>query len=175
MRLFVPGTSSKELDWAAYKASLPSVDLVPVLYDSIYYGYLRDEIYNNDISALNRAWSTNYTNFSQIQLQAREPTQPAEANDWSTFVRTRLPLRFVVFEAPTRKPLQSSPRTQSGVTKTVRVRRFRLTRQIGCIRSIMHLPYGGAFLAETTCLRWTICFYTAAAFGTRSFIAVPQY
>lgn len=107
MRLFVPGTSSKELDWAAYKASLPSVDLVPVLYDSIYYGYLRDEIYNNDISALNRAWSTNYTNFSQIQLQAREPTQPAEANDWSTFVRTRLPLRFVVQNAPPGDSLNS--------------------------------------------------------------------
>jgi multiple sugar transport system permease protein len=99
MRLYVPGTSQKEVDWAAFKLSLPSVDLIPVKFDSIYAGYLRDEIYNNDIKQLNAAWGTNYVDFNAIQLAEKEPFQAAQAVDWTTFVRTKLPLRFVVQSA----------------------------------------------------------------------------
>jgi len=105
MRLYVPGRSVKETDWAAFKKSLSSVELVPVLYDSVYGGYLRDDVYSNDIGSLNAAWGTHYTSFNQIELTAKVPTVPAQAADWANFVRTKLPLRFVEENAPSGVPL----------------------------------------------------------------------
>jgi multiple sugar transport system permease protein len=100
MRMYVPGTSLKEQDWAIFKRSLPSIYLVPVIYDYVYGSYLRDEIYNGKIADLNKAWGTSYTGFDRIQLGEKEPAQSGQAKDWSTFVRTRLPLRFVEQNAP---------------------------------------------------------------------------
>jgi multiple sugar transport system permease protein len=100
MRIYVPGTSPKERDWASFKLSLPSVYLIPVTFDSVYSGYLRDEVYSNDIRNLNKAWGGHYSGFYQIHLDAKVPKQSAEAADWSTFVRTKLPLRFIVQNAP---------------------------------------------------------------------------
>jgi multiple sugar transport system permease protein len=100
MRLYVPGTSLKEQDWAAFKKSLPPVYLIPVMYDSVYGGYLRDEVYNNNIALLNKAWGSHFAGFDQIKLTARQPIQKAQAADWAAFVRTKLPLRFVMQNAP---------------------------------------------------------------------------
>jgi multiple sugar transport system permease protein len=99
-RLYAPGQSVKERDWAEFKISLPPIDVTPVLCDALYSTYLQDEIYSNNIGDLNKAWGTNYESFTQIELSKRVPVQAAQALDWANFVRTRLPLRFVRHDVP---------------------------------------------------------------------------
>jgi multiple sugar transport system permease protein len=100
MRLFVPGMSAKDVDWAAFKLSQPSVYLIPVMFDPVYAEYLKDEVYNEDITQLNKSWNAHYADFSQITLPEKVPGQRGQAMDWATFVRTKLPLRFLVQNAP---------------------------------------------------------------------------
>jgi multiple sugar transport system permease protein len=105
MRLYVPDATPKELDWAAYKQGLPATDLIPVLFDSVYAEYLRDNIYSNQIDDLNKAWRTRYHDFNQVELTSTVPMQAGQAADWTEFVRTKLPLRFMTLDAPRGEPL----------------------------------------------------------------------
>jgi multiple sugar transport system permease protein len=94
-RLYEPGMSQKEQDWADFKATLPLSDEIPVLCDPIYQGYLRDEIYAGKIDDLNKAWGTSFTDWTKITLPATMPTQAGQARDWTTFIRTKMPLHFL--------------------------------------------------------------------------------
>lgn len=115
-RLYSPGTSIKDGDWQAFEATLPQSDFYPVLCDPLYQAYLHDEVYGGKIENLNAAWGTSFTSFSQISLQPRlwapslllnanqyiyrdyhpaMDANAAQAADWTDYVRTRMPLRFV--------------------------------------------------------------------------------
>ncbi|HEX5324847.1 MAG TPA: ABC transporter permease subunit [Capsulimonadaceae bacterium] len=94
-RLYRPGASAKQQDWAAFKATLPLPDYVPVLADPLYQGYLRDQLYAGKIGGLNSAWGTKFTDWTQVMLPPTLPTQPGQARDWTQFIRTKMPLHFL--------------------------------------------------------------------------------
>lgn len=94
-RLYRPGTSVKEQDWAAFQATLPLSDFNPVLADPLYQAYLHDQVYAGKIDDLNKAWGTKLTDWTQIELSPTVPAQAGQARDWTTFVRTKLPLHYL--------------------------------------------------------------------------------
>jgi multiple sugar transport system permease protein len=96
-RLFSPGSSLKERDWAQFKMSLSSDWFYPILCDPLYQSYLKDEIYSGNIDDLNKKWGTRYRTWSEIDLSETVPAG-SEGIDWTNFVRTKAPLRFIVVD-----------------------------------------------------------------------------
>lgn len=105
-RLYSPGDSAKDRDWLMFEKTLPQSYFYPVLCDPLYQAYLHDEVYGGKIANLNAAWRTNYTSFTQISLPPTIPgraggrvadniSPPRSDADWSAFVRTRMPLRYI--------------------------------------------------------------------------------
>ncbi|MGQ9454813.1 MAG: ABC transporter permease subunit [Armatimonadota bacterium] len=95
MREWEPDNSPKMREWLAFKATLPSYFLRPILTDPSFANFLRDAVYENNISRLNSAWGTNYTDFRQIHLPSKAPDNPRRSRDWEKFVREVLPLRYL--------------------------------------------------------------------------------
>ncbi|MDH7602299.1 MAG: beta-galactosidase [Armatimonadota bacterium] len=95
MREWEPDNSPKMREWLAFKSRLPSYFLRPIMIDPSFAAFLRDAVYENNISKLNAAWGTRYTDFRQIHLPASAPEQPAQRKDWEKFVREVLPLRYL--------------------------------------------------------------------------------
>jgi len=94
-RLFLPAQTVKSKDWAEFEKSLPENWMNPVLCDALYRHYLHDEVYQSGkIADLNTVWHTHYTDWTQITLPERLAQAPYPS-DWTNFVRTKMPLRFV--------------------------------------------------------------------------------
>ncbi|HEY3328627.1 MAG TPA: carbohydrate ABC transporter permease [Capsulimonadaceae bacterium] len=98
-RLFAPGASRKETDWAEFKRTLPADMYLPVLLNPLYRAYLRDEVYGGKIEDLNTAWRTSYGDWMSVTLPFKEPVGGA-AKDWAAFARTKCPLRFLIIGQP---------------------------------------------------------------------------
>ena len=97
-REWTPETSPKMTDWQAFKASLPTDFLVVSLADPLYRKFLKEEVYEDDLQALNAKWNTDHKSWTEITLP-RTPPADARAADWETFVRTKYPLRILSVDA----------------------------------------------------------------------------
>ncbi len=95
MREWEPDNSPKMREWLAFKSRLPSYFMRPIMMDPAFGAFLRDAVYENNISRLNAAWGTSYTDFRQIHLPPSAPKHPAQRRDWEKFVREVLPLRYL--------------------------------------------------------------------------------
>lgn len=95
MREWDPDNSAKMTEWISFKKSLPISFSRPILIDPAYQQFLKDGAYSAKIENLNAAWGTKYRSFNEIHLAASLPSQPAQATDWSAFVRTQLPFRYM--------------------------------------------------------------------------------
>jgi multiple sugar transport system permease protein len=91
-------TKPKVRDWYEFRKTLPDDFLVTTTADPMYRNWLRQEVYEEDLAALNTAWGTNYAGWDAIYLSRTVPTQKKQAADWGTFVRTKLPLRMLGFD-----------------------------------------------------------------------------
>lgn len=98
-RVYSLGATLKDRDWGSFQQTLGEEWFQPVLCDPLYRSYLHDEAYpSGKIADLNAAWGTNYTDFTNIVLPPTMPAQSAQARDWSSFVRLKLPLRFLAWK-----------------------------------------------------------------------------
>lgn len=80
--------------WYKFRQTLTPNFLIPTLADPLYQAYLKQNVYEDDLAALNRAWGTNRKGWQEIVLA---PTAPSDQSrkDWETFVRTKFPLRML--------------------------------------------------------------------------------
>ncbi|HVK04453.1 MAG TPA: ABC transporter permease subunit [Armatimonadaceae bacterium] len=88
----------KVADWTAFKKALPDHYLVTTGADPIYRSFLRQDVYEDDLDALNKAWSASYKDWNEVTLPARLPadgTAAARRADWERFLRTKFPLRML--------------------------------------------------------------------------------
>lgn len=96
LRDWTPDLSKpKVVDWMEFKKSLPDNFLITTTADPLYRTWLRQDVYEEDLAALNKAWSTNFAEWTAITLPQTRPVQKQQAADWETYVRTKLPLRMV--------------------------------------------------------------------------------
>jgi multiple sugar transport system permease protein len=111
-RLYSPGTSLKETDWAIFKATLPSDWFYPVLCDPLYQKYLKDELYSGKIENLNAAWGTAYKTWSEIELAESGDGLSGQAlRDRQEFIRAKAPLRYL------KVPVSLAPQWADYLTK----------------------------------------------------------
>jgi multiple sugar transport system permease protein len=83
-------------DWRAFKAGLPPALYVPVSGDAAWRAFLRRRY--EDLPALNRAWNTAYSAWSDVTLptdDADAPPAAAARLDWGEFGARHWPARFV--------------------------------------------------------------------------------
>jgi multiple sugar transport system permease protein len=91
----------KVADWQKFKESLPPHFLLTATVDPLYQKWLREDVYESDLAKLNEAWGTGYKSWSEITLpQTVDRRSMASARDWETYVRTKLPLRYLSLAAP---------------------------------------------------------------------------
>lgn len=95
MREWSPDKSAKMQEYIAFKKTLPSYFLKPMMVDPSFQSYLKDAVYNAKIDDLNKSWGTSYKDFKSIHLAPSLPAQPGMAKDWEAFVRTSLPFRYM--------------------------------------------------------------------------------
>lgn len=88
-------TKPKVRDWYDFRKTLPDHMLVTTTADPLFRNWLRQEVYEEDLKALNAAWATQFSDWSDVTLPYLAPTQAKQRADWETFVRTKLPLRMV--------------------------------------------------------------------------------
>jgi multiple sugar transport system permease protein len=93
-RAWAPDSSAKTRDWVAFEATLPPSFYMVVLGDPLYRKWLKEEAYP-DLASLNTAWGTSYADYSTITLPARPIGNAARQADWATYVRTKMPFRYV--------------------------------------------------------------------------------
>lgn len=79
--------------WYQFRKTLEPNFLVATRVDPLYQTYLK-ETYEDDLTALNRAWQTRHPTWQSIRLPPGQPTDRSRA-DWEAFVRTRFPLRML--------------------------------------------------------------------------------
>jgi multiple sugar transport system permease protein len=120
-------TNPKVADWQKFKESLPSHFLITATVDPLYQKWLKEDIYESDLAKLNGAWGTDYKAWSEITLRETVDRRTmASARDWETFVRTKLPLRYLSIaeqEGKVLPPLLSdsnnnNDRRQAGIVAT---------------------------------------------------------
>jgi multiple sugar transport system permease protein len=92
---WLPAATSKTKDWQAFQQTLPAEFFQAVSGDAIFQKWLSEEAYTK-VADLNTAWSTKYTDFSQVMLTPKPGGNTAEQKDWETFVRTKFPIRYTV-------------------------------------------------------------------------------
>lgn len=82
-------------DWYAWKAQASPRYIRPAVTEFFYAKFL--ETRYGSVAGLNEAWGTNYTRIYDVPLAERLPG--VGASDWSTYVRTQLAGRYMIFEA----------------------------------------------------------------------------
>ncbi|MGO8671021.1 MAG: ABC transporter permease subunit [Capsulimonadaceae bacterium] len=97
---WLPIHDPKTVDYEAFLQTLPGWFWSPIRCDALYQTWLMQNVYPGGIADLNLAWGTHYAYFQQIPLSGRPPSSalPAQARDWESFVRTTLPIRFLVVD-----------------------------------------------------------------------------
>ncbi len=88
-------TKPKVRDWVEFRKSLPDNFLVTTIADPLYRNWLRQEVYEESLKALNAAWGTGIKNWSEIVLPRTAPKGTRQRADWEAFIRTKLPLRLL--------------------------------------------------------------------------------
>ncbi|MEN6583336.1 MAG: ABC transporter permease subunit, partial [Armatimonadota bacterium] len=78
-----------------FKQKLPTYFLRPIMVDPAFQAYLKNAVYEGSLDKLNASWGTYFKDFAQIRLSATPPSNKAMAADWSSFVRTQLPFRYM--------------------------------------------------------------------------------
>ncbi|MBC8136443.1 MAG: ABC transporter permease subunit [Fibrella sp.] len=91
-------TKPKVSDWYAFRETLPDHMLVTATADPLFRAWLRQEVYEEDLAALNTAWETRFSDWSKVTLPYLAPMQAKQRSDWETFVRTKLPLRMIAID-----------------------------------------------------------------------------
>ncbi len=117
LRDWVPDVAKPKVrDWYLFRETLPDHFFVPMLADPMYRTWLRQEVYEEDLAALNAAWKTRFSDWSAVSLPYFAPQQTKQRTDWETFVRTKLPLRMVgvdkvlIFHTTEEEPSSSGQR-----------------------------------------------------------------
>ncbi len=88
--------SAKWKDYLDFKNKLPASHRIPALLEKRYTEYLKLSLYL-EISKLNSEWGTEYKNFDGIKLAETLPKNPKEAACWTTYVRSKIPYRYIKF------------------------------------------------------------------------------
>ena len=96
---WLPDHSPKSQDWDAFEKTLPPSFFIGIGGDPLYRKWLKEEAYPGKIDDLNKAWGTSYKDFSTIVLAARPEGNAARRKDWETFVRAKMPIRFLVVDS----------------------------------------------------------------------------
>ncbi|MBV9851391.1 MAG: hypothetical protein JO250_17110, partial [Armatimonadetes bacterium] len=91
---WTPDNSPKSRDWAEFQRTLPPHFFSVNGAAPIYQQWLKEEAYPT-LAALNEAWGTNFQGYGDIRLAARAEGNAARRKDWETFVRAKLPFRYV--------------------------------------------------------------------------------
>jgi hypothetical protein len=89
-------TNAKVADWQKFKATLPPHFLIAATVDPLYQRWLKEDLYDGDLAKLNSAWGTSFKAWNEITLpRTADNHTTAAAKDWETFIRTKLPLRYI--------------------------------------------------------------------------------
>ena len=96
---WLPDNSPKSRDWAEFERTLPESFFIGIGGDSLYNHWLKEDRYPGKIDDLNKAWGTTYKDFSEIALAPLPEGNPTRRVDWEKFVRTKLPIRFLVTDS----------------------------------------------------------------------------
>jgi|DewCreStandDraft_4_1066084.scaffolds.fasta_scaffold00676_20 multiple sugar transport system permease protein len=86
-------------EWEEIRRGMPERLNAVVPVEPLFQQWLQQVRYEDDIRALNAAWGTSYTQFSEIPLTEECPEQKAQAADWEEFVRTQLSPRYIRVDA----------------------------------------------------------------------------
>lgn len=92
---WAPDGTVKTSDWELFERTLPPSFFIIDRADPLYGQWLKEEAGYTDIHALNAAWGSSYVDFRDITLPSQPEGDRAERADWETFVRTRLPFRYL--------------------------------------------------------------------------------
>ncbi|BDI31061.1 hypothetical protein CCAX7_31120 [Capsulimonas corticalis] len=95
---WLPDNSAKSRDWREFEKTLPSNYFIGIGGDALYHQWLKEEEYPGKIDDLNKAWGTSYKGFGEIALAALPEGNAARRADWEKFVRTKLPIRFLIVD-----------------------------------------------------------------------------
>lgn len=99
-RSWAPDNSPKMVDFVHWKGALP-YDMRPVYcVDALFGKYLREEAgYGGDLKKVSAVWGV-AKGFGDFVLPssafAIDPSHPKRLTDWETFVRTKLPFRYII-------------------------------------------------------------------------------
>ncbi|MCW3062316.1 MAG: Maltose/maltodextrin transporter, permease protein MalG [Capsulimonas sp.] len=96
---WLPDSSLKSRDWAEFEKTLPLNFFIGIGGNSLYNHWLKEDAYPGKIDDLNKAWGTTYKDFGEIALAPLPEGNPARRKDWEKFVRTKLPIRFLVVDS----------------------------------------------------------------------------
>lgn len=103
LRDYLPDLSTDKMrDWTTWKQNLPQQFLIVSTVDPLFRAYLRQDVYEESLPKLNKAWKSNYTKWTDIFLSRQCPdamsSTPGYRKDWETFVRTKFPLRMLTLD-----------------------------------------------------------------------------
>jgi ABC-type glycerol-3-phosphate transport system permease component len=94
-REWQPDESTKMQEWMTFERTLPIDFLRVVGCEALYTKFLKEDKYDSDIKELNTAYGTNYKLFTDVHLSPALPANPKARPDWTEFVQTILPFRFM--------------------------------------------------------------------------------
>lgn len=96
-RSWVPEDSPKMRDFEAWKATLSPDYLMVFSVDGLFAKYLKEDVaeYGGDLKKASRVWGA-LRAFDDVTLPPTPPVQAGRRRDWEEFVRTKLPLRYVI-------------------------------------------------------------------------------
>lgn len=94
-REWSPDNTPKVRDWLKFEKMLPAEGTSVVACDPLFSAYLKQDIFDSDISRLNAAYGTKHKSFNEIHLSPTMPENPAERADWENFMRTLFPFRYM--------------------------------------------------------------------------------
>jgi len=86
--------SAKWKDYLDFKTKLAPSHRIPALLEKRYTEYLKLSLYL-EIDKLNSDWGTSYKTFDEIKLRETLPENPKEGVCWTTYVRNKIPYRFI--------------------------------------------------------------------------------
>jgi multiple sugar transport system permease protein len=88
--------SRKTQDFLAWKKTLPEDWLLVTGAETLFAKFLQEDVvaYGGEIRKAVAVWGPHRA-FDEIALPIQQPTAPAQRRDWNTFVRTKLPFRFL--------------------------------------------------------------------------------
>lgn len=89
-------SSRKMQDFLAWKETLPEEWLPVVGAEPLFAKFLKEDVaaYGGDIQKAARVWGP-HRSFDRIALPPAPPSDPAQRRDWETFVREKLPFRYL--------------------------------------------------------------------------------